>query len=385
MTTSWLFDLVHWPYGIEPQAFDPAVAAEVFDGHLAEWEHADQLGFDGLFLGEHHFTPYSMTPSPNVMLAAAAQRTSTMRLGIMINVLPFHEPLRLAEEIAMLDLLTHGRLECGLGRGVDAQEFMRKKMPMEEARPRFEEGLELMRTAWTSPTFAFDGKFTQLGESTIYPRPLQQPHPKIWITALSPETLRWAAQQDFPVSSIFLPVERTKAAFDTYREAALDAGREVGPDHFVQCRNVYIADSEQQAREEAEPAFNHLFGLFTEAALPTSQAVQSDVDTFYAGESHAYYREFFRPFVTEGLTFNDLCAAGIMVVGTPEQVREQIVEQVRTTGAGHFMSWMCFGNLPMEKVRHSEELYAQHIMPTLRTINTPETLSALSPSTPADS
>jgi alkanesulfonate monooxygenase SsuD/methylene tetrahydromethanopterin reductase-like flavin-dependent oxidoreductase (luciferase family) len=153
------------------------------------------------------------------------------------------------------------------------------------------------------------------------------------------------------VSSIFLPVEPTKAAFDTYRDAAPDGGHEVGPEMLVQCRNVYIADSEQQAREEAEPAFNHLFGLFTEAALPTSKAVHSDLDSFY-GESHAYYREFFRPFVTEGLTFSDLCAAGIMVVGTAEQVREQIVEQVGAMGAGHFMSWMNFGNLPAEKMRH---------------------------------
>lgn len=246
------------------------------------------------------------------------------------------------------------------------------KMPLDEARPRFEEGLELMKKAWTNATFAFEGEYNELAESTLYPRPLQQPHPRIWITALSPRTLRWAAQQDFPVSSIFLPVQPTKDAFDTYREAAREAGREAGPEQLVQCRNVYIADSEQQAREEAEPAFNHLFGLFTEAALPTSTAVRSDVDTFYAGESHAYYREFFRPFVTEGVTFDDLCAAGIMVVGTPEQVREQIVEQVRTTGAGHFMTWMNFGNLATDKVRHSEELYAQHVMPTLRTINTTE-------------
>jgi alkanesulfonate monooxygenase SsuD/methylene tetrahydromethanopterin reductase-like flavin-dependent oxidoreductase (luciferase family) len=86
MTPSWLFDLVHYPYELEPEAFDPAAAAAVYDAHLEEWEHADQLGSEGLFLGEHHFTPYSMTPSPNLMLAAAAQRTSKMRLGIMINV-----------------------------------------------------------------------------------------------------------------------------------------------------------------------------------------------------------------------------------------------------------------------------------------------------------
>lgn len=336
---------------------------------LAEWEKADELGFDGLFLGEHHFTPYSMTPSPNVMLAAATQRTTRMRLGIMINVLPFHEPLRLAEELSMLDLLSHGRLECGLGRGVDAQEFMRKQMPLEEARPRFEEGLDLMQKAWTEPTFEFEGRFSKLAQSSIYPRPLQQPHPKIWITALSPETIRWAAVRQFPMASIFLPTGNVSEAFESYKQAASTEGLVTRPEQFVLCRNVYIAESEQQAREEVQEAFSHLFGLFTEAALPTGKAVSGDLDTFYAGESHSYYREFFRPFVGQSLSFEDICDAGLLIVGSPRQVRDQVIDQVERTRCGHFMAWMCFGNLAMPRVRRSEELYAQEVIPALKGVN----------------
>ncbi|MDQ1493295.1 MAG: hypothetical protein QOJ23_5809 [Actinomycetota bacterium] len=367
MAKTWLFDLVHYPYDVEPERFDPEKAAEVYDFHLKEWGRADDLGYDGLFLGEHHFTAYNMTPSPNVMLAAAAQHAKRMRLGIMINVLPFHDPLRLAEEIAMLDLLTHGRLECGLGRGVDAQEFVRLTMPMEEARPRFTEGLELMKKAWTETGFSFDGQYTKLSEASIYPRPLQQPHPPIWITALSPDTIDWAATEGYPMASIFMPATRIRADFDRYEAAARAAGRPVGPENFMLARNVYVADTEEQAIEEVGPAFSHLFGLFTEAALPTSKRVNKSVEDFYAGhDEYGHYREFFRPFVGMELTLDQIRQAGLLITGSPEQVRDQCLQEMKATGAGHFMSWMCFGNLGFDQVTRSEELFAQEVLPALR-------------------
>lgn len=370
MAKTWLFDLVHYPYDVEPENFDPAKAAKVYETHLAEWERAEELGFDGLFLGEHHFTAYSLLPSPNVLLGAVSQRVKRMRVGIMINVLPFHQPLRLAEEIAMLDLLTGGRLECGLGRGVDAQEFMRLAIPMDEARPRFTEGLDLMLKAWTSDQFEHHGEFFQIAaKATIYPRPLQKPHPPIWITALSPQTIEWTASQGYPMSSIFLPTPKTKEAFDSYNEAAQEAGQTPGPEKLTLARNVYVADSEQQAIEEAGPAFNHLFGLFTEAALPSAKAVNQDLDHFYAGDEYAYYRTFFRPFVGQDMTFQDIRDAGLLVLGTPDQVRDQLMQQLKETGCGQFMAWMHFGNLAPDHVRRSQELYARDVMPSLRTIN----------------
>jgi len=357
MAKSWLFDLVHYPHDPAPAAYDPRKAVEVFDDHLKVWEQADRLGFEGLWLGEHHFTAYNMTPSPNVMLAAVSQRTKRMRLGIMVNVLPFHQPLRLAEEIAMLDLLTHGRLECGLGRGVDEQEFLRLKMPYEEARPRFEEGLELMIKAWTQSNFQHDGTFFHVGEATIYPRPLQQPHPRLWITALSPKTIDWAATRGYPMSSVFLPVDRTKAAFNNYRAAAERAGRKVTSDDLVLARNVIVADSMKQAREIAQPALNHVFGLFLEAAVP------KDLTTL--PKEYEYYKEFFRPFAGMDLSFDDLCRLGLVVVGDPSSVRDQLVAQARETGLGHLMAWMHFGNVATADVMRSQELYAREVLPAL--------------------
>jgi len=184
-----LFDIMHWPGGTDPTDFDPQQAAGVYDARMDEYIRAEQLGFDSVFFGEHHFTAYSITPSPNLLIAALSQRTSRLRIGVMINVLPFHDPLRLAEEGAMLDLLTHGRLEFGIGRGVDEQEFLRQCMPYQEARPRVEAGLELILKAWRQPEFEFNGKFRKVGRATIWPRQLQKPYTPIWFTALSPDTI----------------------------------------------------------------------------------------------------------------------------------------------------------------------------------------------------
>lgn len=358
MATTWLFDLVHYPYDPDPAAFDPKLAVEVFDEHLVEWTRAEAQGFDGLFLGEHHFTAYNMTPSPNVMLAAIAARTTTLRLGVMANIIPFHSPLRLAEEIAMLDHLTHGRLECGLGRGIDEQEFLRFNMPFEEARPRMEEGIELMTKAWTQSPFEHDGKFWQIGSSSIYPRPLQQPHPPIWITATSPPSVEWAARQGYPMTSAFHSVEGTAEAFGIYRAAAKAAGQPTGPDRFGLLRNVYVGETTADAKEQAEGALNHLFGLFFEAALP------ADPDSM--PDDYAYYRSFFRPFVKAELSFEDLCDAGLVVVGGPTEVRDQLVDQLTRTECGHLLAWMNFGNLPTELVARSEELFAAEVLPALK-------------------
>jgi alkanesulfonate monooxygenase SsuD/methylene tetrahydromethanopterin reductase-like flavin-dependent oxidoreductase (luciferase family) len=142
-----IFDLCHYPYDNDPQRYDTALAAQVYEKHMEEWLAAERLGFDCIFLSEHHFTAYNLLPSPNVMLAALAARTERIRIGVMVNVVPFHEPLRLAEEAAMLDVLSHGRLEVGVGRGIDFQEVQKLGMDFDELRPRFQEGIELMLKA----------------------------------------------------------------------------------------------------------------------------------------------------------------------------------------------------------------------------------------------
>ena len=184
MVKSWLFDIFNYPYDASPEGFDPELARQEYDWHLDAWTRAEEFGYDGVFFSEHHFTAYNMSPSPNLLVAALAQRTRSLRIGVMASITAFHNPRRLAEETAMLDYLTQGRLEVGLGRGADDKELRTEGFPLEDTRAWFEESLELMQKAWTTPRFTHHGRFFDYDAATIYPRP--RTTPSIWITALSP-------------------------------------------------------------------------------------------------------------------------------------------------------------------------------------------------------
>jgi len=356
-----LFDIVHWPWGERPSEYNAAQAAKLYASHLDEWVNAERLGFDSVFFAEHHFTPYSITPSPNLMIAALSQRTTRMRIGVMVNVLPFHDPLRLAEEGAMLDLLTNGRLEFGLGRGVDEHEFLKQQMPYQEARPRFLEGLDLILRYWQKEESEFSGQFRRVGRASIWPRPLQQPHPPIWITALSDETIVWAARQGYPMSSAWLPPSVTRKRFEMYRKTATEAGHAPTPGHTMLLRNIFVADTDEEARKQAEAPLNHLFRLFIPAVVPRS------LDSL--PEDYKYYKEFFRPFMGNALSYNDLIEQGLFIVGSPKTVTRMLAEQVEETGMGHLLCWMNFGNLTPQQAVRSEELFATQVVPQLRSMN----------------
>src|SRR5262249_42202207 len=281
----------------------------VYDEHMEEWLEAERLGFDGVFLTEHHFTAYNLMPSPNVMLAALAARTRDIRLGTMINVVPFHQPLRLAEEAAMLDVLSGGRLEFGVGRGIDFQEVMKLGMDFDELRPRFEEGVELMLRAWTQTTFAFDGTYDRVGETAIYPRPIQRPHPPVWVAAESPATIEWTAGHGFGMATIFLPTEMVAEKKAFYLEAGAAAGRAVDAGHFMLVRNVHVAPTDSEAMADAEPALTHMLILFKDAAVPPDLSLLPD--------SYSFHREAFRAFEEPPESFDDVVGAGVGLGGSP--------------------------------------------------------------------
>ena len=355
-----LFDTTHYEHGIEPSSFNAEKAKVIFDQHLEEYTRAEQLGFDSIYLAEHHFSAYNLTPNPFLLLAALSQRTSRMRMGVMISVLTFQNPVRFAEEVAMLDLLTGGRLDVGIGRGVDEQEFIKFKMPYSEARPRFEEAVDLIMRLWSEQEVTHEGKYFPLESSSIWPRPIQQPHPPMWVAALSDATLQWAGRMGFGMSSAFLPPSITKNRFDVYREAAVAAGHAVTSEHTALLRFVHIADSEQQAIDEAESAMVDLFKLFIPAVVPK--------DLSALPEEYAYYKEFFAPFQDPDNPppASILQHYGILIAGTAEQVLENVRSQIEESTTGHLLAWHHFGNLPFESVLHSEELFGRSVIPALQ-------------------
>ena len=356
-----LFDTTSWPYGDQPSDYRPELAAQLFEQHLQEYAAAEALGYDTVFLAEHHFSPYNLTPNPFLMLAALAQRTSTIRMGVMISVLTFHNPVAFAEEVAMIDLLSNGRLEVGIGRGVDEQEFIKMGIRYEDARERFEEGLDLVQRLWKDDEVEHVGKFFQLGgKATMWPRPLQQPGPPIWVAALSDPTLKWAGSAGYSVSSAFLPAPLTRSRFEIYREAARSAGHDAGPDKTALLRFVHVADDHDQAVEEATEGLKALFRLFIPAVVPR--------DLSSLPPEYEYYREFFAPFQDpkNPPPADILMQLGILIAGNPDEVEANLRQQIEESTSGHILTWHHFGDLSYDGVRRSEELFATKVAPNLR-------------------
>ena len=230
---------------------------------------ADQLGFDIAWLAElHFFRPFSIMPAPLFVAVAAAQRTRQLRFGTGVILVPFHHPLRIAEETAVADILTGGRLDVGLGRGTIALHFQGFGVSREESRARFEEGLKIILKAWTSDHFEHRGHYFEFPETTLAPKPIQKPHPPVRIAANSPETAEFAGLHDYDVM-VASPINPLPGFFEhvrNYRDALNRAGyvdhaRDVAALFFVS-----PGDSFEQVRAQFEPSMMHYFRTIGEQA-----------------------------------------------------------------------------------------------------------------------
>src|SRR5258705_3436172 len=180
---AYLDDLEHGkalPYPLGKDYFDPKIAVRTYAEHLDAWEEMDRLGYDGVGFNEHHTSPYGLMNSPNLMAASAAQRTRRIKLLIYGNLLPLHDPLRLAEELAMLDCLSNGRIVSGFARGIPREHNV-YRVPLRDPRARFEAAGEIVSRAGTTEVFSYTGRFWSYADVAIWPRPVQQPYPPVWV------------------------------------------------------------------------------------------------------------------------------------------------------------------------------------------------------------
>jgi alkanesulfonate monooxygenase SsuD/methylene tetrahydromethanopterin reductase-like flavin-dependent oxidoreductase (luciferase family) len=236
---------------------------------LAQIDLADTLGFDTAWLGEIHFIrQFSILSDPLMTLAAAAQRTRRIRLGTAVTLLPLHSPIKIAEEAAICDILSDGRLEFGVGRGI-ARHYPSYGIPPEESRGRFDEALDFILAAWTNESFSFDGRYFQARDLSVVPRPVQTPHPPVRIAANSPDTFPLAAERQLPIfaSPLINPPDKLKAGLTVYRHG-LPAGHH---GDLALAFPIHIAASREAAREQCEPGLMRFLRVATEAALPPTQ------------------------------------------------------------------------------------------------------------------
>ena len=241
--------------------FDPKLGVQLYKRYLDELEYADHLGFDGIAVNEHHQSAYGLMPSPNIMAAALARRTEKARIMVLGNAIGIRgNPLRVAEEIAMLDLMSDGRVDSGFVRGIGWEYFGHSISPT-RSRARFNEAHDLIIKAWTAEEmFQWVSPNYEYRYVNLWPRPLQQPHPPIYIPgAGSTETMRFCASHRYTYMSVYAPTRVVRMWFDGYRRAAAELGYVPDPEKIALSIPVYVGESDSRARLDARPAVEWLF------------------------------------------------------------------------------------------------------------------------------
>ena len=372
------FDLLAYPHvpreaprtPVPSTYFDPIKGAANYNEHLEEMTYCEELGFDGVVFNEHHYSAYGTMPSPNLIAAALSQKTSRIKIGVLGNILPLrYHPVRVAEEYAMVDCLSNGRLIAGFVRGIPPEYIWYGVNPA-ESRGRFEEAYDLIMTAWTQSVWSYEGKFFQLKDCAIWPRPLQQPHPPIWIAARSAESIEWCVKRHLPTAQVYQTTAQIEDTFNYYRKFARDEGWEATPNDFILCRHIYIDESDKKAQEVAEPAMRYFFTVFNRGfneAINKGAVDQGLLKALTTERSFNYFREGNRERRDfSKLDWDGLISTGYMIAGNPDTVSRQILDQMKQIGAEHFMGMFHIGNLGHEKVVSSLDLFKKEIMPRLQ-------------------
>ena len=335
-----------WVFEFLPELGGPATEPEprdvtaLFARYLDLWARDEALGFEGIFFSEHHFGR-SYSASPNLLIAALAQRTKTLRLGVMGVVLPYYHPARVVEEIGMLDHLTGGRLEIGTAIGVP-QELARLNMTMAEARERNEEIVAVLDAALANRVISHRGKYFAFAELRPLPRTLQQPSPPRWTTVVSAESARRAARRRIKITTGFNSTETIKRIFDAYREEAAAAGYQAGADCLGLRRRVTVAET-------------------TDAAQRYAQAVADRLKSFVAEDERLNTNVPDAPAPTGGFTLSD----EEFITGTPKDVAQTVIAQCRAVGAGHFLAVLNYC-APVDEVARAHALFGREAIPLLR-------------------
>jgi alkanesulfonate monooxygenase SsuD/methylene tetrahydromethanopterin reductase-like flavin-dependent oxidoreductase (luciferase family) len=342
----------------QPGRSDAAVMTE----HMALGDLAEPLGFDSLFALEHHFTGYAMSPAPTQLLAYYAGRTRRIHLGTAVIVLPWHDPVRVAEQIALLDIMCGGRCLFGFGRGAASVEYEGFRVPMEEARPRFVEAAQIVVKALTNDSFDYQGQFYRIPRTAIRPRPISHPERRFYASAVSPDSAEIMAKLGFGLLMV-MQNEWPKAAADIlrYREIAESAGHAPLPPIIL--TNVSCAEGRDEADEQAmrylakkwESIDTHYH--FSDGHLANVKGYESygKMAKTYAKMKDDAYRDKATQFYVS-----------IQIVGTPRDCLDQIAELQRLTGTDHLVTEFSFGGLPHEEAEVNMRLFADRVMPVLQ-------------------
>jgi alkanesulfonate monooxygenase SsuD/methylene tetrahydromethanopterin reductase-like flavin-dependent oxidoreductase (luciferase family) len=328
----------------------------LYDERLRFAEAADEAGIWGMHLAEHHCSPINMVPVPGVYLGALARATRRMKIGTLVYLLPLYSPLKLMEEIAMLDHLSYGRLEVGIGRGVSPYELGYHKVAHEDSRDIFIDAYECLTAALTGgETFTYEGKHYTYKDVPIWLKPVQQPHPPFWYGSSNATGSTWAGEHGLHFTANG-PTRMAAENLATFRKALARRGGAVQPKAefpggtvIGALRQVVVADTDAEAVRIAKPAAEaHLYNLN------------------WLRMKHGY-TDFTNRLRTPGAAkFEDLVSEGVMIAGAPDTVVREIEQQNKELGGiNYLLAYMMFGTMALPDALRSLDLFAKEVMPRI--------------------
>jgi alkanesulfonate monooxygenase SsuD/methylene tetrahydromethanopterin reductase-like flavin-dependent oxidoreductase (luciferase family) len=327
---------------------------------MRQIEHADDCGFDVYSVIDHHFfQKFSISTNPLAMFAAAAQRTKRIRFRTALHTLPLENPMRLAGMIAETDILTNGRLECGLGRG-HAWLFGPSSMPLEESRPRYDESIKILELAFTQDTFSFEGQHYNVKDVSVVPKPIQKPYPKFFTGGTSDITYQMAGEKGWGIFvPPLLPWKVLEGPLNIYKKACASHGNK--PD-IVYIRPVYLGEDEKEIRAELETCL-HNFLAFNASPVYSMQSEEKKAELRAKG--YGFYASGALESLTQ-LTYEQIVDQEIAFVGTPDKVIQQIRNLQAKGGIGELAIVSNFGGIEHWKSIKTQQLFANHVMPAFR-------------------
>jgi len=337
--------------------------ADVVHRELQQMDWTEELGFDEVWLTEHHFIDYGLAVDPGTLACAAASRTRRVRIGLAAAILPFHHPLRLAEQLALVDVISGGRLDVGVGRGNRPAEFRGYNVPQQENRDRFDEAIDIIQQAWTEESFTYRGRFFTVVDAHVQPKPMQRPHPPLYQVCASTESMEATAARGWPMLNSVLR-GNAEQQIATNRNAYVAALRKNGRTDdeipgFLQnwgiSRQIYVAATDAEAQAEAKEAEMWYQESFRRFVIP--ERIE---------DAHPSLQPHFRQLAERlaHVNYDDLIRETV-AFGSPDTVARKI-EAMRAAGVGQVLCWMNFGGLAQEKIRRSMELFAREVMPNFR-------------------
>lgn len=341
----------------------------IYHNALDQIELADKVGFDYVWEVEHHFLEeYSHSSSPEVFLAAASQRTKNVRIGHGIALLPnpFNHPIRVAERTAALDIVSNGRVELGTGRSITEQELGGFGIDPADSRPMWEEAIQMIPKMWTEESFSWEGDYFVVPPRNVLPKPVQKPHPPLWMACTQPESFRIAGSRGIGALSFgFIAPGVLEASLSVYRNA-VGSAEPVGSfvnNQFAATTFACVAPTDEEAVEFGRPAaefFQESLGILF---VPWSKA--KDVP-----QSYQYYKTLAqmveqRLAESDGSRFDEGMASGALLVGTPERVR-RVVQNYVDAGVDQLILLVQAGRIPHEKCMQTIQLFGEKVIPEFK-------------------